>query len=93
MRETGANLGIPVFVFGPETHMTAVVGMALGKRAIPKDPVVEFSTANFLLPGGQSGEVYPSHLLPLLPTTFPFCNLAIDRYRFAKIKFDIILFV
>ena len=63
MRETGANLGIPVYVFGPETHMTAVVGMALGTRAIPKDPVVEFSTANFLLPGGQSGEVYPSRLL------------------------------
>jgi len=57
MRETGANLGIPVYVFGPETHMTAVVGMALGKRAIPKDPVVEFSTANFLLPGGQSDEM------------------------------------
>jgi len=57
MRETGANLGIPVYVFGPETHMTAVVGMALGTRAIPKDPVVEFSTANFLLPGGQSGEM------------------------------------
>jgi len=57
MRETGANLGIPVYVFGPETHMTAVVGMALGKRTIPKDPVVEFSTANFLLPGGQSGDM------------------------------------
>ena len=53
MRETGANLGIPVYVFGPETHMTAVVGMALGKRPIPCESVVEFSTANFLLPGGQ----------------------------------------
>jgi len=53
MREVGANLGIPVFVFGPETHMTAVVGMALGKRAIPRETTVEFSTANFLLPGGQ----------------------------------------
>lgn len=53
MREVGANLGIPVYVFGPETHMTAVVGMALGKRTIPKELAVEFSTANFLLPGGQ----------------------------------------
>ncbi|XP_071454638.1 ATP-citrate synthase [Hetaerina americana] len=56
MRETGQNLGIPLFVFGPETHMTAIVGMALGKRAIPRNPEVEFSTANFLLPGGQSRE-------------------------------------
>ena len=57
MREVGANLGIPVHVFGPETHMTAVVGMALGKRPIPIEAVVEFSTANFLLPGGQEDEV------------------------------------
>ncbi|KAF4524526.1 hypothetical protein B566_EDAN002798 [Ephemera danica] len=47
------NLGIPLFVFGPETHMTAIVGMALGKRPIPRETEVEFSTANFLLPGGQ----------------------------------------
>lgn len=57
MRDVGANLGIPVHVFGPETHMTAVVGMALGKRPIPSEAVVEFSTANFLLPGGQEDEV------------------------------------
>lgn len=56
MREVGANLGIPVHVFGPETHMTAVVGMALGKRPIPSTTAVEFSTANFLLPGGQENE-------------------------------------
>jgi ATP citrate (pro-S)-lyase len=31
MREVGASLGIPIHVFGPETHMTAIVGMALGK--------------------------------------------------------------
>lgn len=33
--------------------MTAIVGMALGKRPIPKETEQEFSTANFLLPGGQ----------------------------------------
>lgn len=59
MREVGANLGIPVYVFGPETHMTAVVGMALGKRTIPKELAVEFSTANFLLPGGQEEVTSP----------------------------------
>lgn len=54
MREVGQNLGIPLYVFGPETHMTAIVGMALGKKPIPKETEVEFATANFLLPGGQS---------------------------------------
>jgi len=53
MRDVGQNLGIPLFVFGPETHMTAIVGMALGKRPIPTETEAEFSTANFLLPGGQ----------------------------------------
>lgn len=54
MREVGQNLGIPVHVFGPETHMTAIVGMALDKKPIPKVTEVEFATANFLLPGGQN---------------------------------------
>lgn len=53
MREIGNSLGIPLFVFGPETHMTAICGMALGKKAIPKCCNVDFATANFLLPGGQ----------------------------------------
>ncbi|XP_065666505.1 ATP-citrate synthase isoform X2 [Hydra vulgaris] len=31
MRELGEKLGVPLHVFGPETHMTAIVGMALNK--------------------------------------------------------------
>ena len=52
MREVGKNLEIPLFVFGPETHMTAIVGMALEKRTVPSavEPA-ESATANFLLPG------------------------------------------
>lgn len=53
IRDVGKTLRIPIFVFGPETHMTAIVGMALGKRAIPKETEMDFATANFLLPGGQ----------------------------------------
>lgn len=64
MREVGKTLGIPVYVFGNETHMTAIVSMALGKRPIPKEPTVESHTANFLLPGGQNTAV--SHLCALL---------------------------
>ncbi|CAF1365022.1 unnamed protein product [Adineta steineri] len=50
MREVGSSLGVPVHVFGPETHMTAVVGMALGKRPIVAPEQSELTTANFLLP-------------------------------------------
>lgn len=53
MREIGATLGIPLYVFGPETHMTAICGMALGKKPIPNVADLHFATANFLLPGGQ----------------------------------------
>lgn len=53
MREYGSTLGIPLYVFGPETHMTAICGMALGKRQIPVNTDVDFATANFLLPSGQ----------------------------------------
>lgn len=54
MRDIGQSLGIPLYVFGPETHMTAIVGMALGKRPIQQPSECETTTANFLLPGGQS---------------------------------------
>lgn len=32
MRKLGATLGVPIEVYGPETHMTAVVTMALGGK-------------------------------------------------------------
>ena len=32
-------------VFGTETHMTAIVGMALGKREIPKTSVLDSNDA------------------------------------------------
>ena len=55
MREVGKNLDIPLHVFGPETHMTAIVGMALGKREIPvAAAAADTTTANFLLPSSVS---------------------------------------
>lgn len=63
MREVGQNLAIPLYVFGPETHMTAIVGMALGTRDIPTEtPAKESTTANFLLPGsvGDSAGLRPA---------------------------------
>lgn len=56
----GRRLGIPVHVFGPETHMTAICSMALGKKPIPDPETQEFSTANFLLPSGQDVGPSPS---------------------------------
>lgn len=46
---TGKTTGIPIHVFGTETHMTAIVGMALGHRPIPNQPPAAAHTANFLL--------------------------------------------
>jgi len=34
MREVGKSLDIDLFVFGPETHMTAIVAMALGQLLV-----------------------------------------------------------
>lgn len=53
MKELGDTLGVPLHVFGPETHMTAVVAMALGQRATTtasrSNQSRASTTANFLL--------------------------------------------
>ncbi|KAG7209716.1 hypothetical protein KM043_011351 [Ampulex compressa] len=72
IREVGRRLGIPVHVFGPETHMTAICAMALGKKPIPDPEAQEFSTANFLLPSGQDvGPAVPSKSTSSSPTEEP----------------------
>lgn len=58
MRELGRSLGVPIHVFGPETHMTAICGMALGTKPIPCENSVESTTANFLLSSGQMAVSY-----------------------------------
>lgn len=35
MQELGMSLNLPIFVFGPDTHMTAIVAMALGITETP----------------------------------------------------------
>ena len=35
MQELGESINLPIYVFGPETHMTAIVGMALGLVEAP----------------------------------------------------------
>ena len=54
MKELGSALDVPIHVYGPETHMTAIVGMAMGKRDIvdPAEMMAAEDTAgqNFSLP-------------------------------------------
>ncbi|KAI8489901.1 hypothetical protein Bbelb_322620 [Branchiostoma belcheri] len=59
MRELGQHIGIPLYVFGTETHMTAIVGMALGKRPIPDEPEDHKTTASFLLSGSSKSTATP----------------------------------
>lgn len=53
----GKTTGIPIHVFGTETHMTAIVGMALGHRPIPNQPPMDAHTANFLLNASSNAAV------------------------------------
>ncbi|KAI1285088.1 ATP-citrate synthase [Halotydeus destructor] len=69
MREVGNTLGIPIHVFGPESHMTAIVAMALGKASVPQDiPQLCATTANFLLAPSETGD---SSRTPTSPTSAP----------------------
>ena len=53
MRELGETLGIDIHVFGPETHITAIVPMALGLRAVESGlgPRSELSVAEAMFYG------------------------------------------
>ena len=62
MRDLGNSLGIPLHVFGPETHMTAIVAMAMNKREVPDLPnEPSATTANFLLPTSESDAGKPGN--------------------------------
>ncbi|KAH9642729.1 hypothetical protein HF086_018475 [Spodoptera exigua] len=43
MREVGHRLRIPLYVFGPESNMTAIVGLALGQSPIPKEHQLDYA--------------------------------------------------
>ena len=48
MRNYGVHLGIPIHVFGPETHMTAICAMALGSKPIPIPETQGFSKVQYV---------------------------------------------
>lgn len=45
----GEKIGIPIHVYGPETHATAIVGAALGVRPMPEVTHAPRTTGSFLL--------------------------------------------
>eukprot|EP00794_Sanderia_malayensis_P003294 gene3295-3777_t len=58
MRELGKSLGVPVHVFGTETHMTAIVGMALGKSKIPEqEPFDSNDAANMFFRSAEHDQI------------------------------------
>ncbi|KRY78666.1 ATP-citrate synthase [Trichinella pseudospiralis] len=54
MKEAGKTLEIPVHVYGTDTHMTAIVGMAMGKVFHCSKNPQPVATASFLLNTSQS---------------------------------------
>lgn len=79
MRELGNTLGVSLHVFGPETHMTAIVAMALGRNVIPDMPEPNVTTANFLLPGSQQGGTgSPTESGPTSLTSLPVNGLVTE---------------
>ena len=49
IKEAGIKLNLNIHVYGPETHMTAVVGAALGKCPLPEAAAEPKTTGQFLL--------------------------------------------
>uniref|UniRef100_A0A7E4VQE2 ATP-citrate synthase n=1 Tax=Panagrellus redivivus TaxID=6233 RepID=A0A7E4VQE2_PANRE len=62
IKEAGIKLNLTIHVFGPETHMTAVVGAALGVRPLPEAAAAPKTTGQFLLTPERNtaGTVRPS---------------------------------
>ncbi|KAL3117993.1 hypothetical protein niasHT_005236 [Heterodera trifolii] len=48
-KEAATKLDLPIHVFGPETHMTSIVGAALGVRPLPEASLTPHTTGQFLL--------------------------------------------
>lgn len=70
IKESGAKLNIPIYVYGPETHMTSIVAAALGVRPLPDAPCAPQTTGQFLLqPGRNTAGTVPSAPVSNLPTS------------------------
>lgn len=70
IKECGRKLDIPIYVYGPETHMTSIVAAALGLRPLPDVPCAPQTTGQFLLqPERNTGGSEPSAPKSNFPTS------------------------
>ncbi|TKR58270.1 hypothetical protein L596_029737 [Steinernema carpocapsae] len=61
MKDLSQKIDIPIHVFGPETHMTGIVGHAMKLRELPTPPAAPNTTGQFLLfPERNTGGTVPS---------------------------------
>ena len=61
-----------MYVFGTETHMTAIVGMALRKREIPKEVGFDSNAAANMFFNAQNKVKISSLLLVWSPPSLPY---------------------
>lgn len=79
MREVGHRLRIPMYVFGPESDMTAVVRLALGHAPVPPDHRLDYAPKQ--LPKPEPGvlyttSTYTTHTIPFTTCTHKlFCGV------------------
>lgn len=65
-KEAASRLDIPIHVFGPETHMTSIVGAALGVKPIPEASLAPHTTGQFLLTPGHVNKHFTYFLIFVL---------------------------
>ncbi|GMR31829.1 hypothetical protein PMAYCL1PPCAC_02024, partial [Pristionchus mayeri] len=68
IKEVGERLSLDLHVFGPETHMTAIVGAAMGVRPMPESTPEPHATGRFLLQP-ERNDLTPSLPLHGAPST------------------------
>eukprot|EP00051_Salpingoeca_urceolata_P013592 m.171191 g.171191 ORF g.171191 m.171191 type:complete len:1075 (-) comp17835_c1_seq1:32-3256(-) len=64
MRDLAVELKLPMSVYGPESHMTAVVGMALGLRELEREQVDAGGVDDLLHAAGSTRGFGPSEVVP-----------------------------
>ena len=86
MRELGGQIDLPIHVYGPETHMTAIVAMSLGQEPVEDPKPTEVSTGNFLLPSMVSFRYYRGicELIALRYSDFLLALSSFTTFLFAR---------
>ncbi|KAF7354696.1 ATP citrate lyase isoform 2 [Mycena sanguinolenta] len=82
MRLLGESLGVPIKVYGPDTHITDIVPIALGIDLSSKArPVPAPSTTGTTTPVGSAIDVHDSTATPSCTSTLPASGSSRPAYR------------